>query len=582
MDQNRSSFRDGAFFALRQLAKDHPVYEDAQMLVGAAEAEASLYRQSILKSIDTDWIEAIEQALPALDAVIRNPAIAMQEVEEVLPVELSRHINDRSVKHLAQHTNLIQDIKGDEVIPQKILNVWRDESYLTYENKFINTLLSRLSAFVDKRYRALADGRGAEQKYRFDYATSFEHRPSEDGGKNAAQIRLSIELTSPLAADGEAPHDGINQSYEQALSRIHRIDRALRAYRSSAFAEKLGRAYIRPPVIRTNAILKNKNMKECLTLWEYIESFDKVGYAVQSGSAAEMPPDSYIQDLYSTVALQYVHFYEGVTQGEENRLLSKPGIMETEPAFATDLPEQEEEDYLVYDTEYRKLVPVSRLMNNRKKLSPDERRIAMALDVALRADAMIEEARRAAEEEARRAEEEARRREEARRAAEEAARRAEEEARQKAEEEAARQAEEEARRQAAARQAEEEARARRAAEEARARHLAEKEAEVARLAEEAAALERASETFMPEDGDLTGRYPLCPYTKAQYLALPRKKKKRIKQAICLVAAYRDAQQLLQQSREAEEKEALLAQCAAIRCDLPQGEAWQAVLAYHTV
>ena len=124
------------------------------MLLGAADSTTSLTRSKISKAIDTDWIDKIEQALPALDIIIRNPSVAIEDVDEILPVELSKHITDKSIKHLAQHTNLILDIKDDEVVPQKILNVFHEETACTYENKFVNTLLSRLSAFVDKRLRA--------------------------------------------------------------------------------------------------------------------------------------------------------------------------------------------------------------------------------------------------------------------------------------------------------------------------------------------------------------------------------------------------------------------------------------------
>ena len=177
---------------------------------------------------------------------------------------------------------------------------------------------------------------------------------------------------------------------------------------------------VRPPIIRTNAILKNKNLNACLTLWEYIESVEKVGYSFSADEFREMPSDEYISDLYSSVALQYLQFYTGVTgEDADNRLLSQKHLSETYPDFEAEVDLEDLDDYSVYDSQYKKLVPVSRLMNNRKKLSQDERKIRTAIEVALRADEILfntfmeEEAKRRAEEEARRrAEEEARRREE--------------------------------------------------------------------------------------------------------------------------------------------------------------------------
>ena len=442
MNQNYEKFRAKAFSTMRALAKDSPEFADAEMLVMSSEVDASLKRSTIHKSIDNEWVDKIEAALPYLDVIVRNPSIMIEDVDEILPVELSRHISEKSIKHLAQHTNLILDITEDEeVIPQKILNVFHEETLLTYENKFINTLLVRLSAFVDKRYKALKGGYGTERNYKFSYSTEFEHYASESAGRNQARVNLSIELTSPLTSEISEPEIEANEQYKLTLARVERISNALMSYMSSPYVRALGRNYVRPPVIRTNAILKNKNMKECLTLWEYIESFDKVGFSFVSDEYSEMPSDQYISDLYSSVALQYTNFYNGVAESpDDNRLLSKRHLQEVYPEFDSNFDLDEIDDYMVYDSEYKKTVPVSRLMNNRKKLSEDERRVRLAIMVALKADETIN-----AEELAREAEERRLARER-RRLEEEERKRAEEEARRLAEEEAKRIAEEEERR----------------------------------------------------------------------------------------------------------------------------------------
>jgi hypothetical protein len=183
----------------------------------------------------------------------------------------------------------------------------------------------------------------------------------------------------------------------------------------------VGKNYIRPPVIRTNPILKNKNLNACLTLWEYIESVDKAGFAMFTDEFREMPSDDYISELYSSVALQYLQFYTGVVGDTDKRLLSERHLTETFPDFDSELDLEEIDDYVVYDTDYKKLISASEVFEKRRKLSEDERKIRVAIEVALRADRvlfdefMVEElARRKAEEERRRAEEERRRAEEER------------------------------------------------------------------------------------------------------------------------------------------------------------------------
>ena len=443
MNSNYEKFRAKAFSALRGLAKECPEFADAEMIVAASDVTASLKRNTVHKSIDTEWIDKIEAALPAIDIIVRKPAIAIEDVDEILPVELSRHISEKTIKHLAQHTNFILEIKDDgEVIPSKLLNVFHDETVLTYENKFVNTLLARLAAFVDKRFKALNGGAGTERNYKFDYATEFEHFAELAGGKNTARINLSIELTSPLENEVSDEDIDANHRYKDAIARIRKISMAVTSFMSSPFIRSMGRNYIRPPVIRTNAILKNKNLKECLTLWEYIESFEKVGYSFVTDEYAEMPSSDYITDLYSSVALQYTHFYNGVAENaESNRLLSERRLSEVLPEFDTDTNVEDLEDYMVYDSEYKKTVPVSRLMNNRKKLSEDERRIRTAIIVALKADEELNRELLEREAEERRLAREKRLAEEAearRLAEEEARRRQEEEERLRAEEEEAR------------------------------------------------------------------------------------------------------------------------------------------------
>jgi DNA-dependent RNA polymerase auxiliary subunit epsilon len=576
LNNNYEEFRAEVFSAMRGLARQNPAFADAQMLVASSDVTASLKRSTIHKNIDTEWVDRIDDTIPYLDVIIRNPTIMIEDVDEILPVELSRNIAEKTIKHLAQHTNMIQAIKEDgEIIPQRLLNVHHEETLVTYENKFINTLLTRLSAFVDTRYKQLQGGRGTERLYQLRYSTEFDHRDSDYGESNQAKVQLSIDLSSPSNELTEAEAEA-NEIFIKTLARIKRIKDALASYMSSPFVKSLAKNYIRPPVIRTNAILKNKNMRVCLNLWEYLENYDKAGFSSVSDEFTEMPSDNYISDLYSSVALQYTNFYNGVAESpESNRLLANRRLSEVYPDFDPDFDVEELEDYKVYDSEYKKVVPVSRLSNLHKKLSRDERRIRLAIIAALDAEEILiaDELAREAEErrlarERRLAEEEAIRRaaeEEARRIAEEEARRlAEEEARKLAEEEAKRlAAEEEARRLAAeeeARRLAEEEEERRLAEEEEARRIAAEE-EAKRLAEEEAAriaaIKAAISTnrikteekpeFMYLDSDpdkIPERAVIIPYTREQYLALPRKKKKSVLTTVRSIIDYRDTKDAL--------------------------------------
>ena len=584
MNTNYESFRDKAASLLSGLAKESSDYSDARMLVASADTSANLKKNVVRKSIDLEWIEKIEAAIPYLDVVIRNPSVAIEEVEEILPVELTRKISDKSIKHLSQHTNLILSIDGDEVTPSKVLNVFREETHVTYENKFVNTLLVRLAAFADKRYKMLEGRSGVEENYQFGYTAEFEHFQNldEDTGRNSAKVHLSIELTSPMTEKGSNSDEDINARYKDALARVRKISLTISSYLSSPFAQKLGRNFIRPPVIRTNAILKNKNLKECLTLWEYIETCEKIGYSFVADEFKEMPSDHYISDLYSAVALQYTQFYNGVINNEDTRLLSKKHLQETYPDF--DGGEEEEiEDFLVFDSEYKKVVPVSRLMNNRKKLSEDERRIREEIDVALKADELIT-ARILAEEEERRAREleerRARELEERRLRELEAKRRAEEEERMRMEE---------------ARELAEEAETIKRELEAEGAHIdpADKDVEekieaLAKLrhtyGKRAESLNKRAFGFIDDEIFVSGRI-IIPFTMQQYLAMSRKRKKNILLTVRRISEYKRvkiAMELLtslasENPRILARVERLKLQLEELRGIVPVAEYWEAAV-----
>ena len=543
MNNIYEEFRDEVFSAMRGLANQCPAFADAQMLVAASDVTASLKRSTIHRNIDSEWVDRIEETIPYLDLIVRHPTIMIEDVDEILPVELSRNIAEKTIKHLAQHTNMIQAItEDDEVIPLQLLNVHHEETLLTYENKFINTLLVRLAAFVDKRYKMLKGGCGTERVYQLRYATEFEHYAADFVDRNHAKIHLGIDLTAPSSDLSEAEQEA-NERFVETLARIKRINDAITSYMSSPYVKALGKNYIRPPVIRTNAILKNKNMRVCLNLWEYLESFDKAGFSSATEEYTEMPSDQYISDLYSSVALQYTEFYNGIIEDPENtRLLANRRLSEVYPDFDPDFDIEDLDDYNVFDSEYKKLVPVSRLANSHKKLSEDERRIRLAMVVALKADEILYQQELAREAERKRLEEEKRLAEEeaARRAAEEAleaARRAEEEAL----EAARRAAEEEARR-----LAEEEARRRREEEAAR---RAEAELDLDGMATSIDGGPRVNRKqtedridFVFIDSELAdddGFTLIIPYTRQQYLEFPRKKKKSILMNVKKMMDYRD-------------------------------------------
>ena len=150
--------------------QENIIYDDMTRLLEAGRSSVSMNRKLMEKSIDVSWVEAIENGLIHVDNVVRNPSRTIIDEEEVVPIALSRKITVESVKHLAQHTDLIQSVdpKTGKITPSKILNIHKEESLATYENRFVNTLIDRLYIFIMTRYEKLSEVDKDEEVYAFN------------------------------------------------------------------------------------------------------------------------------------------------------------------------------------------------------------------------------------------------------------------------------------------------------------------------------------------------------------------------------------------------------------------------------
>ena len=143
-------------------------------------------------------------------------------------IALSRKITVESVKHLAQHTDLIQsvDLKTGKITPSKILNVHKEESLMTYENKFVNTLIDRLYIFINTRYEKLAQVSKDEQAYTLGYETSVE-----DGSGGHIKLELKIESISSL--------DSYDASGYTVWQRVEKLKTVIEGYKGSELCTTL-------------------------------------------------------------------------------------------------------------------------------------------------------------------------------------------------------------------------------------------------------------------------------------------------------------------------------------------------------
>ncbi|MBR4798848.1 MAG: hypothetical protein IK047_01155 [Clostridia bacterium] len=465
-----------------------------------------LKKRYMLKAIDEEWIKMIEDHLTPLDTIIRSPGRFIEQNEQILPIELSKNITTRSIQHLGQHTNLISKVEGDMITPSKILNVFNDETMLTYENKFINTLINRLYIFIAKRYQAAVKSGRDEKCTMLDFGGKFS------SGKLKGKVNFSVEIS-------EEPEENVQlKNYYFTTDLWHRVEKLYKIvqnYTASDFVTQMGKAYIRPPVMRTNAILRNKNMRQCLELWEFIESYENLGYEMLIQENAEDINDKYKKQLYNDAVLRFLLFRYNVKNdfNDEEMLASATTDLPLSPKLISKIKPFNADDYNVYDPVYQKTVASGNSAANGREAAAADKETEKAIDLVLRVSEIYEEYIKFEEERIRR-EEEQRRLEEERRKREEEER---------LEAERKRIAEEEKKRIAAEKRREKQRQAREAAEKA-AQEAAAAEAErIKREAEEAKQLAEEAAKKAAEEAARKARQQVNK-------SISRKKKKKIRTA----------------------------------------------------
>ena len=412
---------------------DDELSESLDTLLKQSRSTFAFNRKLMAKAIDVSWVEAIENGLVHVDNVLRNPSRTIEDVEEIVPIERSRKITVESVKHLAQHTDFIQSIdkRTGKITPSKILNVHKEESYMTYENKFVNTLIDRLYIFISTRYEKLAQVAHDEEIYSMGYNTSID---TGEGGK--LKLELKIETSDSL--------ESTDASGYTIWQRVEKLKKIIEGYKGSDLCMKLGNTYIRPPVMRTNAIMKNVELKACLALWQYIESYDKVGYEINVENTAVKPQNNYIEDFYKLVIMNLLLFrsYTDKGEGKEMTELKTQKSKAIAPKFVKHFDKEIAADYSIQTDAAVGYVAADGEMKLTRRLPKNMTQVFAQINEAIRIEkAYLAErekerlARVAAEEEAERLRLEEEKRLEEQRRIEEAKREERERIRREAEEE---------------------------------------------------------------------------------------------------------------------------------------------------
>ena len=342
--------------------------------INSGDNEMSFLMKKLNKNIDMRWVEMLEDCIIPLDTIIRNPRRFIVQEDEVVPIHLSKKVTPDSVRHLSQHTHYISQIRGEEVQPNKILNVSREDTIDIYENRFIYTLLQKLRTFMDKRTNVLFANMDDEEMAHIVMKGKFSPQQGEN-------VEYSIDLstvTRPYMGGDE-----LNPRHMAPLARIDRINQYLNSFMYTSFYKEMrGCALVRPPIMRTNVIMKEPNFKKCLALWQFIEAYDEIGYSIESFSTEQLPEQSSLAAIYSGLALQYVFLKQSADQTLEMASKKKLRPKQFHPKFVHSIVEELVRDFNISETEvHRVFLDEIAKVNSRKE--KETQQVVDAINAAL-------------------------------------------------------------------------------------------------------------------------------------------------------------------------------------------------------
>ena len=335
------------------------------------------------KEFDNDWIDIIEEILPSIDAIVRNPRRFITIEEDIIDISLARQISVESVKHLAQHTQFIASVdnKKGTVTPSKILNTSKEESFEVYENRFLYTLILKLNEFINKRYEIIKKSVVSNsQEVKISLNTKYNF--------NGTDMNVSLVASTDMPFDEEKFRE--TQTY-QSVKRVEKIKQIVQGFLGSAFAKEMrSSALVRPPITRTNVIKKEPNFKKALILWQFIESYSKSGFeAIEVNETMALPEE--LNEKYNNVLFLNNVILDEYASNFGERVLKEHKPMNIEEQLKKEF---EDEDFGSINLELREVRKVYAKHVGDKTYSQKEyRALTSALDRTLNQHRINEEAK---------------------------------------------------------------------------------------------------------------------------------------------------------------------------------------------
>ena len=288
--------------------------------------------------IDMEWVEMIEGKLPYIEKAIDEQRKFIEEYKEVDRIDKVKQVGKDAVQHLTQHANLIMAIEPDgSVIPERLLNTHREDSFATYENRFLHTLIHNCISFVEARFRALQDA------------------PNDSSSKMnmEREIRIGHEVFGFNLEHHAEKHERDKIDRDEDLSsltdyeRIERIRMTLDDFCNTDLIKSLnGCIKVKSPINKTNCIKQDPAFKQCYDLWVFIEAYRKTGYVLEKTVFEGQMPEDVQKDIYDVMAFQHFVATMSTNKALREKLKAEYEAENERRAAEANKPEEEMARYI--------------------------------------------------------------------------------------------------------------------------------------------------------------------------------------------------------------------------------------------
>lgn len=275
------------------------------------------------------WMQMMEDTIPVIDKLTRNPKENLKSEKEVVPVELAKKTGRDSVRHLASNTQNIRQIDKDGMVrPTKILTTFYESDLGTYENRFLKTLVDKLSMFVEKRYELLVN------KMHTEYVNYFNVKSDVDWDGAKIDFDVTMKINEGLG------QDDVDIKNRDMFDRMTELKTNLTNIKSSNFMSAMkGFLPVSPPIQKTNLLMKNPDFKMCYNLWTMMDSIDQVGFDIEVYERDVDFEDDYVEDIMNSLMVIFATIAEH--QKEEFEIANENPYefrQEKKPKIAKSLP----------------------------------------------------------------------------------------------------------------------------------------------------------------------------------------------------------------------------------------------------